>query len=113
MTNDPSRPLRAPSPASSNFILGNPRRLRRLDRLWARGRLGLCREPTDVLGEQPFLALDLLVVDGLAVLQRAESVAFDAGEVNEDVFPLRADDEPEALLRIEPLDVSLRHGRTP
>src|SRR3954471_1721828 len=97
----------------SNVTLAKPCRLGGADGLRARGRFRLAGEPADVLREQPFLALDLLVVDRFAVLQRAEAVAFDAGEVNEDVFPLRAENEPEALLRVEPLDVSLRHGRTP
>src|SRR5215207_1382836 len=105
--------MRAPSAPMSNLILANPYGLRGIDRLRARGRLGLLREPADVLGEQTFLALDLLVVDGFAVLQRAEPVAFDAGEVHEDVLPLGVDDEAEPFFRIEPLDVSLRHGRTP
>src|SRR5687768_14614618 len=69
--------------------------------------------PLDVLGEQPLLALDLLVVDGLAVLERTEPVALDAAEMDEHVLAVRVDDEPEPLLRIEPLDVASRHGKPP
>src|SRR5688572_19833121 len=66
-----------------------------------------------VLRQQPLLALDLLVVHSLAVLERAKAVAFDAAEVYEDILAFRTDDEPETLLRIEPLDVAGRHSVLP
>src|SRR6185503_12532221 len=79
-----------------------------------RGLLRLrCGEALHVLRQETLLALHLFVVDGFTVLEGAESVPFDAAEVHEDVFAFRADDEPEPLFRIEPLDVAGRHGRPP
>jgi len=45
--------------------------------------------------------------------QRAEPIALDAAEMNEDVLAFGVHDEPETLLRIEPLDGTNRHGRPP
>src|SRR5439155_1597812 len=95
-----------------------PRRSGRLDGRSRRGPGGLMLQvlllqPFHVLGEQTFFPLHLLVVDGFPVLEGSEPVAFDAGEVDEHVLPFGVDDKPEALLGIEPLDVSRRHGRSP
>src|SRR2546423_724048 len=104
-------PGRTPNLSRRALAQVQPRGSRRLRRRLP-GGLGL-RHPLDVLGEQPFLALHLLIIDGLPVLEGAESVPFNAGEVNEDVLALGVDDEPEPLLGIEPLDVAGWHDRSP
>src|SRR5688572_16670657 len=67
----------------------------------------------DMLGGQSFVALDLLVIDLLAVLERAKAVTFDAAEMHENILAVGIHDEPETLFGIEPLDGSNRHGRSP
>src|SRR4051812_32145710 len=88
---------------------GGSVRLRRRAPGAAAGGLGR-RHALHVLREQTFFALDLFVVDGFAVLERSEAIAFDAAEVYEHIFAFGIENEPEALFRIEPLDVTRRHG---
>src|SRR5205814_5146102 len=52
------------------------------------------REPLDRLGQQSFLALQLVVFHLLAVFQAFKPVAVDAAEVNEDVLAFGVEDEP-------------------
>jgi hypothetical protein len=64
-----------------------------------------------MLGLRPLLALRDLELDSLVFFQAAEAAGLDRGEVDEDVRASAIDaDEPESLVRVEPLDCSLRHA---
>jgi len=73
----------------------------------------LHRDLFDVLRQQTFFALDLFVLHLLAVFERTEAISVDAGVVDENILAVGIHDEPEALLRIEPLDGACRHDRPP
>ena len=71
-------------------------------------------ERANVLGLRALLALRDVELDPLVLLQAAVTAGLDRGEVDEDVLPSVIDaDEPEALVRVEPLDCSLRHALFP
>ena len=64
-----------------------------------------------MLGLRALLALRDVELDALVFVQAAVAVGLDRGEVDEDVLAPAIDaDEPETLVRVEPLDCSLRHA---
>src|SRR5688572_3397902 len=71
----------------------------------------LLDQPADLLGGEALVARNLLVFDHLAFLQRPESLADNAGEMNEHILAVRIDDESESLLGIEPLDGTGSHHK--
>jgi hypothetical protein len=66
-------------------------------------------QPFHVPGEQTLVSCDLLKLHLFAILERAETVPFDAAEVNEDILALRVENEAESLFGIEPLHGAGRH----
>src|SRR5580704_15068262 len=63
----------------------------------------------DVGGLRALRALGHLELHVLVLLEAAEAVTIDHGVVHEDVRSVGAGDKAVALLRVEPLDGSLRH----
>ena len=78
-----------------------------LNRFWARG------QPFDVQTGQAFGAGDRFILDGFSVLERAETFAFDAAEMNKNVLALVIQNEAKALLTVEPFYDAGRHNSTP
>src|SRR6266508_407736 len=68
----------------------------------------------NALGLLALRALRDLELHALVLLEGAEAAGLDGREVHEDVLVTAVDvDEPEALVRVEPLHSSLCHGGTP
>ena len=65
----------------------------------------------DVLGLRALLALRDVELDPLVLVQAAVTIRLDGREVDENVLASAVDtDEPEALVRVELLNCSLRHA---
>ena len=71
------------------------------------------RRCRDVRGLGTLGTLDDLELHALALSEGLEAVHLDRGEVDEDVVPTLALDEPIALLVRKPLDGALLHVRPP
>jgi hypothetical protein len=66
-------------------------------------------ENANVLGLQALRSLDNVEFNGLAFLQRTETVRLDGGEVDENVLTALTADETKTLSVVEPLNCTLFH----
>src|SRR5690606_17128109 len=72
------------------------------------------RQPIHHPRLRALFALDQFVLHLFAVLERTEAVALDLRVVDEDVATIRAEDEAEPLLGVEPFNLAtLRHDGSP